>query len=240
MNPSILLIPFVLASIFSLAAKKEKALQVSNLVFSLIGGLPIILYAMPFVFNFQNKWLNSWFMVDSFSALLAILIAIIYIFSIIVSIRYIGHEHKEKIIIFSQYKMYFSLFHIFVLCMLITVLTNNSLVLWLALEGTTLFSTFLVGLYRKKTSIEAAWKYMILCSTGISLGLVGILLLSYGAHVGGVTDGNIFSLSYLAENAQVIPENIVKLAFMGCTERCRGNSRISSDSRASASNAVAL
>ncbi|EKE11167.1 MAG: hypothetical protein ACD_15C00133G0018 [uncultured bacterium] len=214
MSPNILIIPFTLAFIFSVAARKEKTIQISSLFFSLLGGLAVIFYAAPFVFHFQNKWIDSWFMMDSFSALLAILISIIYIFSIIISLRYIGHEYEEKIITFSQYKMYFSLFQAFVLCMLMVVLTNNSLVLWLTLEGTTLFSTFLVGLYLKKTSMEAAWKYMILCSTGISLGLLGILLLSYGAHIGGVADGNIFSLSYLMENSQLIPENIIKLAFI--------------------------
>ena len=204
----------MLAFIFSMLAKNEKTLRLNNMVFSILGGVALIFYASPFIFHFQNKWMNSWWMMDSFSAMMVVLIAIIYIFSIIVSLRYIGHEYKEKIITLSQYKMYFSLFQLFALCMIVTVMTNNSLVLWLALEGTTLFSTFLVGLYRKKTSIEAAWKYMILCSTGISLGLVGILLLSYGAHVGGVGEGNIFLLNYLADNAQLIPENIIKLAFI--------------------------
>lgn len=171
-------------------------------------------YAIPFIFHIQERQLSHWWMSDGFSALLIFLVAFVYIATTIISVRYIGHEYKEKIINIHQYKLYFALFQMFVLCMVVTLTTNNSLVLWLALEGTTLFSTFLVGLYRKKTSIEAAWKYMILCSTGISLGLVGILLLSYGAHEAGLVGENIFSIHALMENAQLIPSNIIKLSFI--------------------------
>ena len=214
MNPIFLAIPFLGAFLSVMVSKTEKTLRLSSLIFSVLSFLSLVFYAMPFIYNFNSKWIGEWFLVDSFSAFMIILIAFVYIFSLLSSVRYIGHEYADKIINFSQYKVYFSLFQLFVLCMLLTVIANNVLLLWLALEGTTLFSTFLVGLYRKKTSMEAAWKYMILCSTGISLGLLGILLLSYGAHVGGVLENNIFLLNNLAASAHLIPENIVKISFI--------------------------
>jgi hydrogenase-4 component F len=214
MNPIFLITPFILASLGSLFLKTEKGVRRLNLGLSCLGGGALIFYAIPFIFHFQEKQVSHWWMSDSFSALLVFLVAFVSLMAVIVSARYIGHEYKEKIINLHQYKLYFSLLQMFVLCMIVTLTTNNSLVLWLALEGTTLFSTFLVGLYRKKTSIEAAWKYMILCSTGISLGLVGILLLSYGAHEAGVVGENIFSINFLIENAKKIPISIIKLSFI--------------------------
>ena len=214
MNPIFLIIPFILATAWAVASKTERIARIGNLTFSFLGLAAGLFYALPFIFDFGKNWMNAWLRMDSFSALMVVLIVCVYICASIVSVRYIGHEYAEKIITFSQYRMYFALFQLFSLCMLVTVLANNVLLLWLALEGTTLFSTFLVGLYRRKTSMEAAWKYMILCSTGISLGLVGILLLSYGAHVGGVMEGNIFLLNSLVENAAAIPTNIVRLAFI--------------------------
>lgn len=214
MNPFFLITPFILASLGSLFFKTEKRINLVNVFFSCLGGGALMLYAIPFIFHFQEKQVSHWWMSDGFSSLLIFLVAFVYVAATIVSVRYIGHEYKEKIIDIHQYKLYFALFQMFVLCMVVTLTTNNSLVLWLALEGTTLFSTFLVGLYRKKTSIEAAWKYMILCSTGISLGLVGILLLSYGAHEAGVAGENIFSIQTLMENAHLIQTNIIKLSFI--------------------------
>lgn len=214
MNPIILFVPFLLAALGAAVVKTKKQVQNVSLLLTLVGGGLLLAYVLPFVLHLEEKQISYWWMVDSFSALIVALIAFVYTVSLIVAVRYIGHEYEEKIIDLHQYKLFFVLFQLFALCMIITVFTNNSLILWLALEGTTLFSTFLVGLYRKKTSIEAAWKYMILCSTGISLGLVGILLLGYGAHVGGVDGNNIFLLSSLMENAKLIPENIIKLAFV--------------------------
>ncbi|MFZ2153742.1 MAG: proton-conducting transporter membrane subunit [Candidatus Moraniibacteriota bacterium] len=214
MNLLFLIAPFILASLASLFFKTEKNVTRVNLGLSSLGAVALIFYAVPFVLQFQNKEVSHWWMMDSFSALIILLVAIVYGATTIISVRYIGHEYRENIISLHQYKLYFALFQLFVLCMVVTLATNNSLILWLALEGTTLFSTFLVGLYRKKTSIEAAWKYMILCSTGISLGLVGILLLSYGAHTAGLKGENIFSIQALMEHAQFIPENIIKLAFI--------------------------
>lgn len=214
MNPIFLITPFVLSFLGSFLLKTEKEISRINLFFSCLGGGALLFYTLPFIFHFKEKQISHWWMLDGFSALIIFLVAFVYIATTIVSVRYIGHEYKEKIIGIRQYKLYFGLFQMFVLCMVLTLITNNSLVLWLAIEGTTLFSTFLVGLYRKKTSIEAAWKYMILCSTGISLGLVGILLLSYGAHEAGVALENIFSIHSLMENAHLIPDNIIKLSFI--------------------------
>jgi hydrogenase-4 component F len=86
--------------------------------------------------------------------------------------------------------------------------------MWIALEGTTLSSTFLVGIYRKKTSLEAAWKYIIICSTGITVGLLGILLTGYGASLAGVHGSDIFIISSLIQNAQLISPEIMRWAFV--------------------------
>jgi hydrogenase-4 component F len=214
MNLIVFLIPFLFASLFSGLAKTEKGIRTSSLVFSIIGSAMLFVYALPFALKIWEKQVSDWWMIDSFSALNVLLVAFVYLASVLVALRYVGHEHEERLIDLKQYRLFFVLFHLFALSMLITLLANSSLLLWLALEGTTLFSTFLVGLYRKRTSIEAAWKYMIICTTGISLGLVGILLLSYGAHVSGIEGGQIFLLSSLAESAEYIPENIIKLSFV--------------------------
>lgn len=214
MNPIFLLVPFVIASLATWFARSARSVRVNNVIFSIIGSIALVIFVMPIILSGESMEFGSWWFVDGFSGLVIALIACVYMASLLVGVRYIGHELKEKIISFYQYRLYFTLFQLFVLCMIVVVLTNHTLLLWLALEGTTLFSTFLVGLYRKKTSVEAAWKYMILCSTGISLGLVGILLLSYGVHVGGSHGENIFLISTLVENANLIPENIIKLAFI--------------------------
>ena len=57
--------------------------------------------------------------------------------------------------------------------MLMVVISNNLGIMWIAIEATTLASAFLVGFYEKDMAVEAAWKYLIICSVGITLALLG-------------------------------------------------------------------
>lgn len=214
MNPIIPIIILSAASLLAAMSKKEKQIKSLSAAFSIIGGFSVFFVSLPVLVDASKGYSNSLWLIDGFSALMASLVAFVYIAASIVSVRYIGHEYEEKIVTLRDVRVYFSLIHLFALSMLVSVLTNNTLILWLALETTTLSSTFLVGLYRRKTSIEAAWKYMIICSTGITLGLVGILLLSYGLSVSGMGGENIFLLSSLLDNASSMSPDIVRWAFV--------------------------
>jgi formate hydrogenlyase subunit 3/multisubunit Na+/H+ antiporter MnhD subunit len=66
--------------------------------------------------------------------------------------------------------------------MLLTLLTNNVGILWVAMEGATLSTVLLVSLYRTPASLEAAWKYFILCGVGIAQALFGTILLYFAAE----------------------------------------------------------
>ncbi len=214
MTPIITIIFTLAGSAGAIFLKKEKHILLSTWIFALLGSLSVFAISFPVLLNVAGSWHDSIWLLDGFSALMATLVAFVYLMATLVSVRYIGHEYKEKIITLADLKLYFSLLHLFALCMVITVLANNSLLLWMAFEGTTLSSTFLVGLYRKKTSVEAAWKYIIICSTGISLGLLGILLFSYGTSIGGLKGEGIFTLTSLFQNAHLISPEIVKWAFV--------------------------
>lgn len=52
--------------------------------------------------------------------------------------------------------------------MLLVVTSNNLIVMWAAIEATTLSSAFLVGIYGQRSSLEAAWKYIIICTVGVA------------------------------------------------------------------------
>jgi hydrogenase-4 component F len=51
----------------------------------------------------------------------------------------------------------------FILSMLFIAISKNLMIMWIALEATTIFSAFLISFYGTKSSWEAAWKYVILC-----------------------------------------------------------------------------
>ncbi|MGH3490016.1 MAG: proton-conducting transporter membrane subunit [Actinopolymorphaceae bacterium] len=69
----------------------------------------------------------------------------------------------------------------FVAAMALAVLAANLGTVWVAVEATTIITAFLVGHRRTRIALEAAWKYVVICSVGIALAFLGTVLLNYAA-----------------------------------------------------------
>ncbi|UIX34239.1 proton-conducting transporter transmembrane domain-containing protein [Streptomyces sp. GQFP] len=83
---------------------------------------------------------------------------------------------------------YHALVHAFLAAMCLAVVTANLGVLWVAIEATTIVTAFLVGHRRTRNSVEAAWKYVVICSAGIALAFLGTVLLYYAARQAGIAE----------------------------------------------------
>ena len=99
-------------------------------------------------------------------------------------------EHKGRMTP-ARLRLYHSMYQLFMSAMLLALLTNNMGLLWVAMEVATLSTVLLVSLYRTRASLEAAWKYFILCGVGIAQALFGTMLLYFAAEglLGGGGDG---------------------------------------------------
>ena len=97
--------------------------------------------------------------------------AIVYLLASIYSIGYMRLLGEDE-----RLWGFYALFSGFALTILLSSVMNNAGLYWIAIELTTLVSTFLVGFERAAESIEAAWKYIIIISAGISLALLGTVL----------------------------------------------------------------
>jgi hydrogenase-4 component F len=112
-----------------------------------------------------------------------------------------GDTHLPRV------RSFFALFQVFIFTMLLAVTTDNLGIMWVAIEGTTLATVFLVNLHNTRTSIEAAYKYLILSSVGIALAFIGTALMYYaGASRAGEIAVNWTSLHAAASslNPQVV------------------------------------
>src|ERR1019366_8639572 len=83
-------------------------------------------------------------------------------------------------------RSYFALVHAFVATMVVTVLADNLGILWIAMEGTTITSAVLIGYHGHHHGLEAAWKYIIVTTIGISFGLFGTVLIYAAAAAAGL------------------------------------------------------
>ncbi|MDD2998760.1 MAG: proton-conducting transporter membrane subunit, partial [Candidatus Riflebacteria bacterium] len=66
----------------------------------------------------------------------------------------------------------------FLAAMSLSVLSMHFGLQWIGVEATTLASTPLIYYHRNRRSLEAAWKYLIICSVGIALALMGVFFLA--------------------------------------------------------------
>lgn len=98
--------------------------------------------------------------------------------------------------------------------MLLAATANNLGLMWIAIEGATLASALLVGYYRRPGAVEAAWKYLVLCSVGISLALLATVLLYYSAGRLLGEEGAALQWTLLRDAAARLDPRFVKLAFL--------------------------
>jgi hydrogenase-4 component F len=152
---------------------------------------------------------------DGFGAILLALIAVVQLLAVASGIPYLKAEIEEGTATLSQARWYGALIPLFVISMVLAVSVDSLGLMWIAVEGTTLATTMLVAFYTKGGSLEAAWKYILVCSAGIAVGLIGILLLYYSAFLssGGIESVSVTWTSLLAA-AKLLPPAVVKLAFV--------------------------
>jgi len=122
------------------------------------------------------------FFIDPFNVFLVSLTAFVGFTTALFSRPYMRIERDHGKLSARQLKLYHSMYQLFMATMLIALTTNNLGLMWVAMEAATLSTVLLVTLYRTPASLEAGWKYFILCGVGIAQALFGTILLYFAAE----------------------------------------------------------
>ncbi len=154
------------------------------------------------------------FYVDAFNVYLILLNAFVGMTTAVFSGPYMAHEMAIGRVDDGRMRLYYSMYQGFLFTMLIALSTNNLGVLWVSIEGATLATVLLVSLYRTRESIEAGWKYFIICGVGISQALFGTILVYFAAEktLHGQEDGLLWTV--LQEHAGMMDSGVMALAFV--------------------------
>ena len=122
------------------------------------------------------------FFVDPFNVFLIALTAFVGLTTSLFSRPYMRIEQDLRHLTPGRLRLYHSMFQVFNFTMLLALSANNMGLLWVAMEAATLTTVLLISLYRTPASLEAAWKYFILCGVGIAQALFGTILLYFAAE----------------------------------------------------------
>jgi hydrogenase-4 component F len=154
------------------------------------------------------------FFIDSLNVFFVALTAFVGLTTSIFSGPYMKNEAAHGRLTIPRLRLYKSMYQLFMFTMLVALTTNNMGILWVAMEAATLTTVLLVSLYRTSASLEAAWKYFILCGVGIAQALFGTILLYFAAErVLGET-GNALLWTHLVNSKAFLDPNIMALSFI--------------------------
>jgi hydrogenase-4 component F len=173
---------------------------------NLVGGLAVtfvlsILTASEFLAGGTPSAFDDALRVDGLSALVLVLSALVGLLSGAYSVGYLRRNEARGLVSPWRRREFDALVPLYVFAMLLVSVSNNLGIMWIAVELTTLVSVFLVAFHNRDTSLEAAWKFLVLGSLGLAFALLGTVLLFasgrgvLGADMSGLHWTRLFSLA---------------------------------------------
>ena len=177
----VLAIPVVGAILLALVGAQQRAAEL-NVVISFATLIAAAALVLRIIGEGPMTVAHEQFFVDPFNVFLIALTALVGFTTAVFSRPYMRIEQDHGRLNARRLRLYHSMYQLFMTAMLVALSTNNMGLLWVAMEAATLSTVLLVSLYRTRASIEAAWKYFILCGVGIALALFGTILLYFAAE----------------------------------------------------------
>lgn len=175
------LIPFVAGgSAFFLPRASGRALLVVTGAVHLLLSIFLWIYRPGAVFD-------DYFAVTPEGLLSLLVISLLFFLVSIYTVAYLRAAAIRSERIFSGSLL------LFLSTMTMVTLSDHIMVMWIAIEATTLASAPLIYTHRSAASLEATWKYVVICSVGIALALLGSVLIALSMDLGGVDAPLAFS-----------------------------------------------
>lgn len=155
--------------------------------------------------------------VDALSGLLVGVIGVVGCLAIVYSLRYVERADFQQRVGVGRVERRLSVFYSLILWFLGTMVwgcvTNNIVMLWMAVEATTLTSGLLVAFFWDRRALEAGYKYLMLLTIGITFALLGCVLVYAAAAATGALEGrHALLISEVREVAGLLPPSTALLA----------------------------
>ena len=156
---------------------------------------------------------NDWLHLDALSAYHIAVMSVVFVLSSLFARVYFRAETGEHALSLGLARRFAALWYGSMTSMLLVLLANNLGVMWVGVEATTLLTAFLICLHVSPVSLEATWKYLIVCSVGVAFAFMGVLLVA--ASVGhGAASARLLDWTHLRAMASGLDPRLMKLAFI--------------------------
>ena len=125
-------------------------------------------------------------MTDTLRNFLLILTPVLFVANLVQSFFYLPESSRRESGGHMSNILYYALLFLFFGAMMFSLLASSLPLMWVAIELTTLVSAPLITYHRSRESLEAMWKYLLICSIGIAFALFGTMLVLHAQSTGSV------------------------------------------------------
>lgn len=207
---STMALPLLAGAFFAFNPLETKwVLRLNSVVQFLI--LSAIGYFFLEVFDKNSlSYFENWLRLDSLSSLYLLITGLCSFLTALYSQIYFNKEALSSSVI----RNFLSLWNLTIAMGILVLVSNNIALMWVALEATTVFSAFLICAQKSKKSLEAMWKYLVLCTIGVAFAFIGTLLIRVSAQNLQVPLHDILLWTTLNEYAPILQTSFVKAGFI--------------------------
>lgn len=198
--------------------KPQRAILVATAVVHL--GLVVSTFArMP------GPELGGWLQLDSLGLIFLSITSALFLAASVYAAGYLHREVSEARAIRSDFvegvlfsnapeRIFVGCMLMFLAAMTLVTLSQNMGLLWVAVEATTLASAPLIYFHRHHRSLEATWKYLLLCSVGIAVALLGTFFLVASTAQDATGLSRSLVLADLVKSGGMLQQQWLKAAFL--------------------------
>jgi hypothetical protein len=160
-----------------------------------------------------DAFFDAYFAVTAEGLLSLLVISLLFLLISIYTTGYLNAAAIRSERIFSGSML------LFLSTMTMVTLSDHIMVMWIAIEATTLASAPLIYTHRTAATLEATWKYVLICSVGIALALLGSVLITLAMDIGGAEN-------WIRSGSRPVScsswwDTAPKWAWRRCTPGCR-------------------
>ncbi len=216
-----IVLPFTILILMTILAFLGKRLErlfgwltiSTSFVLLLLSGWMLFMSKQDAIFSF----LGIDFRLDALSIFMVFLINVVAFAASWNAFDYLAYRPSQGKNWWQSGWAFHALIHLFHFTMLLVPLADNLVVVWIAIELTTLGSAILIVYEDKKSAWEATWKYLVVTSAGIVLALLGTIFLANSLPKGHVLENPtnaVLNWSYLMEHSGILDKQFVWFAFL--------------------------
>jgi len=182
----------------------------------MVAQIPVVVWACAPALRGNIPAEGSGFAADGIGAAFVILTTVVAAAAMVHAAMLLPAERREGHDVPDHlYCRFYSWSGLFVLAMYGVLLARNLGYMWIAMEMTTLMSAPLVFFHRSRLSLEATWKYLLLCSVGIAFALFGTVFVFASSQSHASPSGTLM-FEELLERGRHLDPRLLRLGFIFC------------------------